>query len=165
MTVTGLPHSDSVIVTLLPGLDSILACTSSWLPSSRIHAVPGTGPVAPICGAILLTASALTLPVTRTVSTPLDGLAAVGLGISEVGEHVGQTGIGIQDRRDVVDVGGRPEILEVAAGGDGAVQVAVGDDEADAFQPLAQEEDVGLALGGHGGRVGQVALSDSIGSS
>src|SRR5215218_10264209 len=71
VTVTDLPHSVQVIVMLLPGDGSSLACTSSWLLSSRIHAVPGTGPVAPICGAILLTASGVTFPVTRTVSTPL----------------------------------------------------------------------------------------------
>src|SRR6202040_1799301 len=71
VTVTGLPQSEHVIVRLLPGVGSSLAWTSSWLPSSRIHAVPGTGPVPPSCGAILLTASTLTVPVMRTVSTPL----------------------------------------------------------------------------------------------
>src|SRR5262249_12268182 len=70
-TETDLPQSEQVIVMVLPGVGSSLAWTSSWLPSSPIHAVPGTGPVALICGAILLTASALTVPVMRTASTPL----------------------------------------------------------------------------------------------
>src|SRR5437764_8094015 len=70
VTVTDLPQSVQVIVMLLPGVGSSLTCASSCLPSSRIHAVPGTGPVAPIWGAILLTASALTVPVMRTASTP-----------------------------------------------------------------------------------------------
>ena len=101
---------------LLPGDGSSFAWTSSWLPSSRIHAVPGTGPVAAICGAILLTASALTVPVTRTVSTPLMVSRAVGLGVGEVGQHVGQPGVGVQDGRHVVDVGGRAEVLVAALG-------------------------------------------------
>ena len=43
-----------------------------------------------------------------------------------------------------------------AAGGQGAVERAVDDHEVDVVDLLAEEDDVGLALCGDGGRVGQV---------
>ncbi len=100
-----------------------------WSPSSRIHAVAGAGAACLSCGAILLTASAPTVPGDLHRVGTADGLAALGLGLGEVGQDVGQAGVRVQDGRDVVDIGGGAEVLHVAALGDGAVQVAVGDDE------------------------------------
>src|SRR5690606_15054797 len=70
-TVTGLFHSDSVMVTVVPESGSSWAWTRSRAPSARIHAPAGTGASAPICGAIALTASGVTVPVTCSVRTPL----------------------------------------------------------------------------------------------
>ena len=101
---------------LLPGVGSSLAWTSSWLPSSRIHAVPGTGPVARDLRRDLVDGVGADVAGDADGVDAVDGLAAVGLGVGEVGQHVGQPGVGVQDRRHVVDVGGRAEVLEAALG-------------------------------------------------
>lgn len=164
MTVTGLPQSVIVIVTLLPDDGSSLACISSWSPSSAIQAVPGTGPVAPICGAILLTASALTFPVIRTVSTPLSVSRPSASGSEKLARMLARPFFSAQDRRRVVHLGRRPEVLELAAGVDRAVEDSVEHHELDALETLAEEVDVGLAWAATAGTLVRSPSSDSIGS-
>src|SRR4029077_15469548 len=88
----------------------------------------------------------------------VEGLAAVGLRVGEVGQDVGQPGVRVEDGRHVVDVGGGPEVLVGTAGGDPREEVAIGHHKTDIGQLLAQENQVGLALCGDRGSVGQIAL-------
>ena len=50
-----------------------------------------------------------------------------------------------------------PKSMEAVARRERAIEVAVGHDEVDVLQSLAQEQDLGVALRGDGGRIGQVA--------
>src|SRR5690606_25642131 len=70
VTVTGSFHFDSVSSMELSPVGSIWARTRLCSPPFSIHAVPGTGEVACSEGISWLTASALTWPVTLTVSVP-----------------------------------------------------------------------------------------------
>jgi hypothetical protein len=86
----------------------------------------------------------------------VDCLAAFGLCVGEVGQHVGQPGLRVEDRRGVIDIGRRTEVGPLV-GSKRRVQDLVVDHEL-GVDVRTRHDDLGLALGGRVGRDGEIAV-------